>query len=73
MSNPFENSDGSYFVLINEEGQYSLWPDFLEIPAGWDKPYGAANRQECLDYITSRWCNLMPNSLKSVETIYNGK
>ena len=73
MSNPFENPDGSYFVLINEEGQYSLWSDFLEIPDGWEKIYGTAGRQECLDYITSHWHNLMPNSLKTVASIGEGK
>ena len=45
MSNPFENPDGIYVVLINEEGQYSLWPDFLDIPSGWENVFGADNRE----------------------------
>ena len=30
MTNPFENDNYTYKVLINEEGQYSLWPAFLD-------------------------------------------
>ncbi|NED92501.1 MbtH family protein, partial [Streptomyces sp. SID11233] len=33
MSNPFENPDGQYSVLVNDENQHSLWPDFVEVPA----------------------------------------
>ncbi|MGR4029499.1 MbtH family protein, partial [Bacillus sp. ZZQ-131] len=35
MTNPFENDNYTYKVLINEEGQYSLWPAFLDVPIGW--------------------------------------
>jgi hypothetical protein len=35
MTNPFENPDGTYLVLINDEGQHSLWPAFIEVPADW--------------------------------------
>ena len=35
VSNPFEDPDANYFVLINDEGQHSLWPEFIEVPAGW--------------------------------------
>ncbi len=69
MSNPFETPDASYIVLINGEGQYSLWPEFLSIPPGWERVFGAANRQECLDYINMNWDNLMPNSTKPIENI----
>ena len=31
-TNPFEDPDGVYLVLINEEGQYSLWPAFVDVP-----------------------------------------
>ena len=34
MTNPFENDNYTYKVLINEEGQYSLWPAFLDVPIG---------------------------------------
>ena len=35
MTNPFEDEKGVFHVLINEEGQHSLWPAFKEVPAGF--------------------------------------
>ena len=63
MTNPFEDPDGSYYVLVNEEGQHSLWPEFIEVPAGWQVAFGAAVRQECLDYVEENWTDMRPRSL----------
>jgi MbtH protein len=63
MTNPFEDPDGRYFVLVNNEGQHSLWPTFIEIPSGWDKTFGEAGRQACLDYIEESWTDMRPKSL----------
>lgn len=65
MNNPFENENGVYLVLINGEGQYSIWPAFLDAPSGWTAVYGEESHQLCLDYINSRWSDMRPNSLKS--------
>ena len=27
-TNPFDDEDGSFLVVRNDEGQYSLWPEF---------------------------------------------
>ena len=35
VANPFESDDIDYRVLVNAEGQHSIWPTFREIPAGW--------------------------------------
>ena len=35
MSNPFENSDAQYLVLVKDELQHSLWPSKTAVPAGW--------------------------------------
>ncbi|QOV11496.1 MbtH family protein [Viridibacillus arvi] len=66
MSNPFENENGIYNVLINEEGQHSLWPSFLVIPEGWSVIYSEESRQDCLEYINKNWTDLQPKSLKLV-------
>ncbi|MET8142351.1 MbtH family protein [Sphaerisporangium sp. NPDC005288] len=63
MSNPFDNPDGVYSVLVNAEGQHSLWPDFAEVPAGWTTVHGPAARQECLAYIEANWTDMRPKSL----------
>jgi MbtH protein len=66
MTNPFENPDGSYLVLVNEENQHSLWPTFVEVPAGWTRVFGEDTRQACLDYIESNWTDLRPRSLANL-------
>ncbi|EGJ74096.1 hypothetical protein STTU_1307 [Streptomyces sp. Tu6071] len=62
-SNPFENPDGHYSVLVNDENQHSLWPDFVDVPAGWRVVHGPAPRQECADYIETHWTDMRPKSL----------
>lgn len=62
--NPFDDSKGSFFVLVNDEDQHSLWPAFTEIPAGWQVVYGQADRAACLDYIEGRWTDIRPKSLR---------
>ncbi|MBN6037117.1 MULTISPECIES: MbtH family protein [unclassified Amycolatopsis] len=64
MSNPFDNPDGTFSVLVNEEQQHSLWPEFAEVPAGWTVAFGPAPRQECLDYVETNWTDLRPASLR---------
>lgn len=63
MTNPFEDENGTYLVLRNDEGQYSLWPAFAEVPAGWETVHSEASRQECLDYVNEHWTDMRPNSL----------
>jgi MbtH protein len=63
MTNPFERDDASYFVLVNDEGQHSLWPAFAEVPAGWEVAHGQADRKECLDFVEQNWTDMRPKSL----------
>jgi MbtH protein len=63
MTNPFENPDGTYYALVNEEGQYSLWPTFVDVPAGWTIAHGPTDRQACLDHVETHWTDMRPASL----------
>src|SRR5882757_5232566 len=62
--NPFDDDNGSFFVLINDEEQHSLWPTFADVPAGWRVVYGEADRAACLDYIEQNWTDIRPKSLR---------
>jgi MbtH protein len=62
-TNPFEDEDANYFVLINEEGQHSLWPVFVDVPEGWEITFGEDKRQACLDFIENNWTDMRPKSL----------
>ncbi|GAA1669806.1 MbtH family protein [Kribbella sp. NPDC056951] len=63
MSNPFDDAEGSFLVLVNDENQHSLWPEFAAVPDGWRNVFGPTGRQACLDYIETNWTDLRPASL----------
>lgn len=63
MTNPFDDENGRFYALVNDEGQYSLWPTFAEVPAGWRVVLGEDSRQACLDYIEANWTDMRPLSL----------
>lgn len=64
MSNPFEDTEnGTYLVLVNDEGQHSLWPEFVDVPAGWEVAHPADTHQACIEYIEEHWTDLRPRSL----------
>lgn len=63
MTNPFEDNDAQYLVLVNDESQYSLWPAFADVPAGWTVAHGKDSRKACLDYIEIHWVDMRPKSL----------
>jgi MbtH protein len=63
MTNPFDDEDGRFLVLVNHEGQHSLWPSFAEVPAGWSVAHAEDSRQACLDYIEEHWTDMRPASL----------
>jgi MbtH protein len=63
VANPFDDEDGTFLALINEEGQYSLWPAFAEVPAGWTVAHEADTRRACLDFIEKSWTDMRPKSL----------
>jgi MbtH protein len=63
MTNPFEDADGSYLVLVNDERQYSLWPTHIDVPAGWTVAHDADDREGCLAYVEEHWTDMRPQSL----------
>ncbi|MFB8240444.1 MbtH family protein [Kitasatospora purpeofusca] len=65
MANPFDDVEGTFSVLVNDEGQHSLWPAFAEVPAGWRPVLEGAERQACVDYVEEHWTDLRPKSLQA--------
>ncbi|MBF6355623.1 MbtH family protein [Nocardia higoensis] len=63
MSNPFDDDTAEFYVLVNDEGQHSLWPIFAAVPTGWRIAHGAASREACLDYVEAHWLDMRPLSL----------
>jgi MbtH protein len=63
VTNPFEDENGVYHVLINDEGQHSLWPSFIQVPEGWTIIHESGSRSACLEFINQHWTDMRPNSL----------
>jgi len=66
-TNPFDDENGRFSVLVNDEDQHSLWPTFAAVPAGWRVVFGAdggAGRADCLAYVEANWTDLRPRSLR---------
>lgn len=62
-TNPFDDPDGTFLVLANEEGQHSLWPAFCSVPEGWQVVLAEASRTDALDYVEANWTDMRPRSL----------
>jgi uncharacterized protein YbdZ (MbtH family) len=63
-ANPFDDDAGTFFVLVNDEEQHSLWPTFADVPPGWRVAFGEEDRIACLDYIERNWPDIRPKSLR---------
>jgi MbtH protein len=53
-----------YKVVVNHEEQYSIWPEYREIPLGWTDAGYSGLKQACLDYIKEVWIDMRPLSLR---------
>jgi MbtH protein len=58
MCNLFEDRDGIFVVMVNSECEYSLWPDFIDVPEGWTRVFGPDVRDACLDYVEANWLEM---------------
>lgn len=68
MSNPFDDKDASFQVLVNDEGQHSLWPAFIAVPPGWHVALAPTDRAACGAYIEAHWQDMRPRSLVAAES-----
>ncbi len=68
-TNPFDDENGRFYVVVNDEEQHSLWPVFAEVPAGWRVVLGESARAECLEYVEQNWTDLRPKSLREAMSV----
>lgn len=64
MTSCFDREDGVFRVLINQEKQYSIWPEWKAIPGGWRDTGVLGDKKTCLDYIENTWTDMRPLSLR---------
>jgi MbtH protein len=58
------NEQVLFKVVVNDEGQYSIWWDGRELPAGWRAEGTRASKEECLAQIDEVWTDMRPLSLR---------
>ncbi|MFI5086159.1 MAG: MbtH family protein [Actinomycetales bacterium] len=63
MTNPFDDTTGTFRVLVNDLQQHSLWPSFADVPQGWVLMYGPDSRDACLEYVSSNWTDMTPRTV----------
>ncbi|WP_447769516.1 MbtH family protein [Pseudomonas kilonensis] len=59
-----DSPDTRFLVVVNDEEQYSIWPDYRSVPNGWRMLDMKGSKQECLDYIEKVWTDMRPLSLR---------
>ncbi|MGF7243821.1 MbtH protein [Pseudomonas oryzihabitans] len=69
----FDQDGATFMVLVNHEEQYSLWPDYKSVPAGWRETGTRGSKQECLDYVERTWTDMRPLSLRQAMDVQAGK
>ena len=51
-------------VVVNHEGQYSIWPEGRKNPLGWSDGEKSGSKAECLAYIEEVWTDMRPLTLR---------
>lgn len=64
-SNPFDNPQGQFLILVNKLMQYSLWPAHCALPAGWQAVSGPQSQSVCYQWLEAHWQNLQPTHFVS--------
>lgn len=60
----FDRDDALYKILVNDQEQYSLWPDYKAVPAGWRETGTQGDKAQCLAYVEQVWTDMRPLSLR---------
>jgi MbtH protein len=69
----WDSEDTTFRVVVNHEEQYSIWPDYLDVPAGWREVGVTGKKQVCLDHINEVWTDMRPLSLRKHLDAVNAK
>jgi MbtH protein len=60
----FDDPNREFVAVVNDEGQYSLWPADRAPPAGWTEAGGRGPKADCLAFIEQAWTDMRPRSLR---------
>ena len=57
-------NEQTYKVVVNDEEQYSIWPEGRENALGWKDAGTSGTKEECLAWIEENWTDMRPASLR---------
>ncbi|OGB61354.1 MAG: antibiotic synthesis protein MbtH [Burkholderiales bacterium RIFCSPLOWO2_12_FULL_64_99] len=60
----FDGKETIFRVVVNHEEQYSIWPEYKDLPQGWRDAGFGGDKQACLAHIEQVWVDMRPLSLR---------
>ena len=60
-----DTENTKYKIVVNDEGQYSIWAGDRPNPDGWRDAPRSGSKSECLAYIKEVWTDMRPLSLRN--------
>lgn len=63
--NSAEDDDVPYAVVVNDEGEYSVWQAERPPPDGWHLEGHVGTHSDCLAHIERTWVDMTPRSLRT--------
>ena len=66
MAPDYREDSRIYKVVVNQEGQYSIWPADRETATGWKDAGKQGSKTECLAYIQEVWTDVRPADLRKI-------
>lgn len=62
-----DDENAAFLVVVNSEGQFSIWPEGGAIPDGWKAQGQKGSKDECVAHIDATWTDMRPRSLRSLQ------
>lgn len=59
-----DSPDTAFQVVVNDEGQYSVWFADRQPPSGWTAEGHTGTKAECLEHIAEVWTDMRPKSVR---------
>ena len=60
----FGAESARYKVVVNDEGQYSIWLAHRANAPGWRDAGRSGSKEECLGFVREVWVDMRPLSLQ---------
>ncbi|MFC4908296.1 MbtH family protein [Actinomadura gamaensis] len=58
------DDDQRFHVVVNDEEQYSIWPETMPLPPGWTAAGHSGPKQDCLAHIERVWTDMRPRGIR---------